>query len=155
MLTESFHIRPWQENDLPLLAGLEARSQPFPWSLKHFSASFSGGHAGLILIHHETDGREQPVAFAVIGSVLDESSLLNICVDGVFQGQGLGRRLLSHIVDEQRKHGQKVLLLEVRCGNQRAISLYESMGFRQDGVRRGYYPARKGREDALLYSMVL
>jgi [ribosomal protein S18]-alanine N-acetyltransferase len=47
------------------------------------------------------------------------------------------------------------MFLEVRASNQTAISLYESMGFCEMSIRRGYYPANSGREDAVLMGLAL
>ena len=54
-----------------------------------------------------------------------------------------------------RSYGAHVLLLEVRPSNHAARRLYAEHGFEQIGTRRGYYPARDGREDALLLSHAL
>jgi ribosomal-protein-alanine N-acetyltransferase len=43
----------------------------------------------------------------------------------------------------------------VRPSNDRAVELYRHFGFRQIGVRRGYYPAAAGREDALVFEREL
>jgi len=53
------------------------------------------------------------------------------------------------------KSGAKRCLLEVRASNAAARGLYRSLGFQVDGVRKNYYPAATGREDALLMSREL
>jgi [ribosomal protein S18]-alanine N-acetyltransferase len=47
------------------------------------------------------------------------------------------------------------MFLEVRASNEVAIALYESMGFCEMSIRRGYYPAKNGREDAVLMGLAL
>ena len=47
------------------------------------------------------------------------------------------------------------VFLEVRPSNTVAIQLYESMGFERIGLRKGYYQAVGGREDALVYKLTL
>jgi ribosomal-protein-alanine N-acetyltransferase len=59
------------------------------------------------------------------------------------------------VVGVAREHGAKVLFLEVRPSNEAGQRLYTGYGFRQVGVRRGYYPAHRGREDALVLSLAL
>jgi ribosomal-protein-alanine N-acetyltransferase len=54
-----------------------------------------------------------------------------------------------------RNHGAKNIFLEVRPSNMEAVSLYESIGFNEMAVRRNYYPAKNGREDAILMGMAL
>jgi ribosomal-protein-alanine N-acetyltransferase len=85
----------------------------------------------------------------------DEAHLLNLCVRPDKQGQGLGRRMLTHMVDLAGRTGADTMLLEVRFSNQVAIALYTSLGFAELGTRRSYYPARQGREDALVLGRAL
>ncbi len=54
-----------------------------------------------------------------------------------------------------REHEAKVLFLEVRPTNEAGQRLYSGYGFKQIGVRRGYYPAHRGREDALVFALDL
>ena len=86
---------------------------------------------------------------------VDEAHLLNISVAEKRQGMGFGARLLRSAMDVAQKTGGKSLLLEVRLSNENALSLYRNYGFQQIGVRRGYYPAETGREDALVLSREL
>jgi ribosomal-protein-alanine N-acetyltransferase len=71
------------------------------------------------------------------------------------QRRGYGGRLLEHLVGVARGYQAHVIFLEVRPSNPAARRLYLRHGFAQVGVRKGYYPARNGREDALLLSRVL
>jgi len=88
-------------------------------------------------------------------SVLDEAHLLNIGVAKRFQGQGYGARMLRHAMECARLGGAAKLFLEVRPSNEQAVSLYRHFGFRQIGLRKGYYPAIVGREDALIFDREL
>ena len=72
------------------------------------------------------------------------------------QGQGLGRRLLQHLIAEAGRKEADTMFLEVRASNRAASSLYDSAGFNEVGQRRGYYPAEGGaREDALVLALSL
>jgi ribosomal-protein-alanine N-acetyltransferase len=71
------------------------------------------------------------------------------------QGQGLGRLLLTTACQHARHADAAKMFLEVRVGNGRAITLYESVGFRQIGVRKDYYPGLLGREDAVCMALNL
>ena len=66
------------------------------------------------------------------------------------QKQGLGARLLRHAMTVGKAARARRVLLEVRRSNASALGLYQHFGFRQVGVRKGYYPADGGREDALV-----
>ncbi|MEQ5800802.1 GNAT family N-acetyltransferase [Halomonas sp. H10-9-1] len=79
-------------------------------------------------------------AYASVVRLPFEAELQAILVDASRRGKGLGRRLLGVVVDQAREWGSERLLLEVRAGNASAIALYRAVGFREDGIRRGYYP---------------
>jgi len=87
--------------------------------------------------------------------VLDEAHLLNISIAAEYQGRGLGRELLVHMMQVARQYNALNMFLEVRVSNLAAIGLYENMGFNEMAIRRNYYPAKNGREDAILMGMAL
>jgi ribosomal-protein-alanine N-acetyltransferase len=91
------------------------------------------------------------IGFAIMMSVIDEAHLLNIGISPRYQGRGYGARMLRHIMSVAKSHGAGKLFLEVRPSNEQAVSLYRHFGFRQIGLRRGYYPAAIGREDGLVF----
>ena len=68
---------------------------------------------------------------------------------------GLGRRLLMRLLDVIRWSGAERVFLEVRPSNPVAQKLYASIGFTEIGRRPRYYPARDGREDAIVMELVL
>ena len=79
-----------------------------------------------------------------------ECHLLNICVHPDYQRRGLGSALVSFLLDRARRMGARVALLEVRVSNAAGYRLYVKLGFDEIGVRKHYYPARHGREDAII-----
>jgi ribosomal-protein-alanine N-acetyltransferase len=95
------------------------------------------------------------IGYALMMMVLDEAHLLNLSVAKAYQKQGLGRLLLEHMITIAKKHAAANMFLEVRPSNISAIALYENMGFNEMAVRRGYYPAHNGREDAVLMGLAL
>jgi ribosomal-protein-alanine N-acetyltransferase len=95
------------------------------------------------------------IGYALMMMVLDEAHLLNLSVAKVYQKQGLGRLLLEHMIAIAKKHDAANMFLEVRPSNISAIALYENIGFNEMAVRRGYYPAHNGREDAVLMGLAL
>jgi ribosomal-protein-alanine N-acetyltransferase len=133
-------------DDLPAVSALEASLQAFPWAPGNFADSLAQGHvAEVCRLGHELIG------FSVVMAVLDEAHLLDIGVARGHQGQGLGFRLLERAIDRARHDGATRMLLEVRAANEPAIAFYRRFGFSQIGLRRGYYPATIGREDALVF----
>ena len=141
---------PMNERDLDSVATLEASLQAFPWSRGNFADSLTAGHSAWVC---RLGG--DLIGFSVIMRVLDEAHLLNFGVAQRYQGQGHGARLLRHVMALAKRHGAGKLFLEVRPSNVRAVELYRHFGFNQIGVRRGYYPAAIGREDALVFDKEL
>ena len=137
------------EPDLAAIFAIEQRSHAHPWRLENLRSSLNS-HSCIGLKH-----QGQWVAYGVLSFVVGEAELLLFTVDKNWQGKGLGAHFLRELLVAA---GQKAstLFLEVRESNQRAIQLYENLGFNQVGVRPGYYPLPKGgREDALLYAVEL
>ena len=80
---------------------------------------------------------------------------MNICVQLQHQGQGYGKAMLNHVVQFAKELGSVLIVLEVRRSNTKAQSLYTQAGFNEMSVRRDYYPAEEGREDAILMGLDL
>lgn len=139
-----------QPADLDAVMAIEPVIYPYPWSRGNFSDSLAAGHSCWI-----AEQNRCIVGYAVVMLVLDEAHLLNISIAAQQQGQGLGRALLAHVQDTARQYGAQQMFLEVRPSNTPALRLYESFGFNEMAIRRGYYPAHGGREDAILMGMVL
>jgi ribosomal-protein-alanine N-acetyltransferase len=136
--------------DLDAVVAIEASLQDFPWSRGNFADSLAAGHEMRVL---RLGG--DVVGFSVVMSIVDEAHLLVIGVDRRHQRHGHGARLLQQVLETARAGGAVRLLLEVRPANTQAIAFYQGFGFAQIGVRRGYYPAVAGREDALAFEMEL
>lgn len=137
-------------NDLAAAYAIELRSHAFPWSEKTFASNQGERYFNLRL---DVDGKL--AAFAVTQVILDEATLFNIAVDPAYQRQGLGKALLEHLIQELEKRDVFTLWLEVRASNVAARTLYESLGFNEATVRRNYYPAKEGREDAIVMALPL
>lgn len=88
------------------------------------------------------------VGFAGTWIVLDESHITNIAVHPDYRKQNIGSKLLEELLSYCRNHKCTAFTLEVRSSNEAAKALYEKYGFKQDGIRKGYYEDNK--EDAIL-----
>lgn len=95
--------------------------------------------------------------FAACSRVLDEATLLNLVVVPEARSQGVAKLLLQALIGRLARHAVARLLLEVRESNETAKTLYLSAGFKRDGQRTHYYPARDGGapETAVLMSRQL
>lgn len=141
-------IRPLVAGDFPAVLAIEPRAHAFPWTPGIFEDALKSGYYMVVM---EQGGAI--VGYGVIQVILDEGHLLNITIDPVRHGRGLGHELLAHLIDYASRH-TNILFLEVRPSNARAVALYQAAGFNEIGLRRNYYPAvGGGREDALLMAM--
>lgn len=143
--------RPMSEADLDDVAALEATVYPFPWTRGNFADALSAGNSAWLL----RDEAGALVSYAVVMPVLDEAHLLNLSVARERQGKGWGFRMLDWMAGVARERGAQTMLLEVRPSNEPALALYRRYGFETIGVRRGYYPAADGREDAIVMRVAL
>jgi ribosomal-protein-alanine N-acetyltransferase len=142
---------PMVADDLHDVVSVEAQIYPFPWTHGNFVDSLRSGYSCWVL--RDPSGALQ--AYAVFMLVLDEAHVLNLSVAREHQGSGLGWRTLEWVAQVARGHGARTMLLEVRPSNPTAIRLYERYGFQRIGVRRSYYPAAGGREDAIVMRVSL
>ena len=143
-------FEPMREADLRSVLEIEESIYEFPWTLGNFRDSLRAGYACWVY----RDGKRL-IGYAVLMLAAGEGHLLNLSVAAEAQRRGHGRNLLNNVVRVAREHKAKVLFLEVRPTNAVGQRLYSGYGFRQIGVRRAYYPARKGREDALVLALDL
>ncbi len=148
--TSEISLRPMSADDLPGIIAIEQSAYPHPWTLGIFRDCMRVGYSCWILAH----GRVV-VGYGVLSIAVGESHILNLCVHPDFQGQGWGKYMLYHLLRLARQHNADTALLEVRPSNRPALELYSRMGFNEVGVRRGYYPDERGREDALILAMDL
>ena len=150
VLEPAVELSPMAERDLDEVLRIEYLAYSHPWSRGNFADSISSGYSCWVC----RIGGEL-VGYFVLMLAVDEAHLLNISVAEKRQGLGFGARLLRQAMSAAQLAGASMLLLEVRPSNERALTLYHHFGFRQIGVRRGYYPAKGGREDALVLTHAL
>lgn len=137
-------LRAMTVGDLAAVMALEVRAYTHPWSQGNFVDSLAAGHLAEVLV----DGGLLGYFIAMPG--VDELHLLNLTVGPAHQGRGHGSALLAAVLAHARAQRLPTVWLEVRASNERARALYARRGFQEVGVRRGYYPAARGREDAVV-----
>jgi ribosomal-protein-alanine N-acetyltransferase len=138
------------DEDLDEVLAIENAIYTHPWTKGNFSDSLRAGY----------DCRTWRLERALVGYFIlmvaaGEGHLLNLSIAASHQRSGHGRALLREAVDLARRRGARSLFLEVRPSNLGAQALYTRFGFRRIAVRRGYYPAHSGREDALVFTLAL
>jgi [ribosomal protein S18]-alanine N-acetyltransferase len=143
-------LRPMREDDLETVMAIERRAYPYPWTPGIFRDCLRAGYPAWVM--HD-GGRI--MGYGVVSIAAEEAHVLNICIEPMLHGRGHGRRLLRALVDIARGNGARRVYLEVRPSNPNAIALYHDEGFNEIGRRPRYYPARNGREDAIVMAMEL
>lgn len=143
-------LRPMREADLDAVMLIEQRAYPYPWTRGIFRDCLRAGYPMWLL---ERQG--VIVGYGVLSIAAGEAHVLNLCTAPGNEGQGLGARMLQTLLKVARGQRAQRVFLEVRPSNPRAIALYERSGFNEIGRRPRYYPARDGREDAIVMALEL
>jgi ribosomal-protein-alanine N-acetyltransferase len=138
-------VRPMRSADVDRVLAIERDLYTHPWTLGNFRDSLHAGYSCWVMEHGA-----KLVGYGVVMIGVQEAHLLNLSVRRAWQRRGLGSLLLEHFVDVARQHGAHRMFLEVRPSNAAARALYAAHGFGELTVRRDYYPADAGREDAIL-----
>lgn len=134
-----------RDDDLPAVCALECAAHAFPWSDGIFRDCLRVNYCCWV---GEREG--QIVAIGIMSVAVGECHIFNLSVHPDQQRQGLGRHMLRHLLALALARRAETAFLEVRVSNTAARALYAAEGFCEIGVRRNYYPAHKGREDATL-----
>ncbi len=143
-------LRPMQEVDLERVTEIELGAYEFPWSMQIFQDCLRAGYNGWVLTE---DG--DILGYGLLSAAAGEAHILNVAVDKDRQGRGHGRHIVRRLIDLARWHKVERVFLEVRPSNRNAISLYLDLGFSEIGRRPRYYPAKNGREDAIVMALEL
>ena len=133
------------ESDVPDILRIERQSYTFPWT--------EGIFRDCLRVNYTCRVAEIGMSIAGYGIMsisAGEAHLLNLCVGEEYRCRGIGRRLLGHLLQVASSLGARESFLEARPSNTTAIRLYQSLGYAQIGIRRGYYQAIDGREDAIV-----
>jgi ribosomal-protein-alanine N-acetyltransferase len=156
--------------DVPQMAQLESLAHSHPMSEGNLADCF--GHLYRVLglklsVHLDGDANtdiasdldtysvEGLLGFAIVQQIIDEVTLLDICLLPSQQGKGYGKLLLKAVMASAKASGAVVLMLEVRESNLAARALYQQTGFIESGRRKGYYPIAGGKEDAILMDLAI
>ncbi len=134
-----------REIDLDEVMAVETASYEFPWTEGIFRDCLHNQYLSTLFVQ-----QKKILAYTVAQYIIDECHLLNLCVRETERGKGLGEKMVQYLMNQARQNGMGSIFLEVRVSNTAAIKLYDKLGFNEIGLRRGYYPDKNGREDALV-----
>ncbi len=143
-------IRPMCTGDVAEVFAIERSAYAFPWSAGIFRDCLRVGYVCRVL----TVGA-RIAGYGVMSMGAGEMHVLNLCIAETERGRGLGRQMLEHLLEQGAAAGMLDAFLEVRPSNAAALALYRTLGFEQIGLRRGYYQAVNGREDACVLRLSL
>ena len=138
-------IRTMHQSDIGAVSAIESGTYDFPWSAGIFRDCLLAGYTNLVL---DIDG--EIAGYGIMSVAAGEAHLLNICVIGRLRRQGVGSRLLQHLMRLAQAASAGRIYLEVRPSNKSAFRLYDAAGFDVLGVRENYYKARSGKENAVV-----
>lgn len=122
--------------DLEEVLAIERASFTMPWSRGAFLYELEQNRVARCYVVRE-DGRL--IGYICLWEVADELHITNVAVHPGLRRRGVGRALLSAVLDDARHRKLRLVVLEVRPSNVEALGLYESFGFRVVGRRQGYY----------------
>ncbi|MEI6706840.1 MAG: ribosomal protein S18-alanine N-acetyltransferase [Methylococcales bacterium] len=142
-------LRTMTHADLSAVMDIERKNYDFPWSEDIFRDCFKAGYSCWVC-----EAQDKVLGYSLLSLAVGEAHILNVSVDPAEQKQGIGRKMMENAIDYARGRAETVFL-EVRPSNTYAIALYEDLGFNEIGIRKGYYPAKNGREDAIMLALQL
>jgi len=150
LLAPEILIRPMRATDVAEVVAIERSAYQFPWSEGIFRDCLRVGYlCRVITVNRQVTG------YGVMSFGAGEAHILNLCIAEEYRCRGVGKRMLASLIERATAAGMGEAFLEVRPSNTVAIRLYLSAGFEQVGMRRGYYQAVSGREDAAVFRRVL
>ncbi|HEV2523959.1 MAG TPA: ribosomal protein S18-alanine N-acetyltransferase [Gammaproteobacteria bacterium] len=141
-------IRKMQQADVESVMAIELDIVDFPWTYGIFSDCIKVGYGCWVL-----EDVEEVVGYGLLSVAAAEGHILNLVIKLDRQHQGLGRRLLMHLIEQAKTLKATSVYLEVRRSNEIAYDLYMKTGFIVIGERKDYYPALESREDALVLEL--
>jgi [ribosomal protein S18]-alanine N-acetyltransferase len=143
-------IRAMADGDVRGVIEIERASYQFPWSEGIFRDCLRVGYVCRVVMMQDA-----LAGYGIMSIGAGEAHILNLCVRQECRCRGIGRAMLEHLLDRAAAGGAIEAYLEVRPSNTAAIRLYQTLGFEPIGVRRGYYQAVGGREDAAVLRLSL
>lgn len=129
-------VRRAVESDLPAIHSIETKCFPDPWSLQMLTDEMKLSAISTYLI---AEIGEMPVGFLSVRSMLDELHVTSIAVLEDFRRIGIAKIMMTHMIEFAKKQDFVGMTLECRVSNHSAIALYQSLGFVESGIRKGYY----------------
>jgi len=139
-------LRRLELGDLTAIETIERDSYPTPWSRSMFASELAKPSS--ISLGAFADGTGDLVGYLIISRYVDAWHVMNVAVAPGYRRRGIAVTLLERLFELTAGDERRGYTLEVRVSNTAAIRLYERLGFKARGIRRGYYT--DNREDAII-----
>ena len=133
-----------QETDLDEVAALEKEIFTLPWTRKGFADALESPYS--VYLCAVQDG--SIIGYTGYLRSFEEAAITNVAVAPALRGRHVGESLLAALMRAGMEDGIERFTLEVRVSNTAARRLYEKLGYREEGRRKGFYDYPK--EDALI-----
>lgn len=128
-------IRKMNHNDIEFVAQLEKECFSRPWSKQSLKKEIDNPNS-LFLVHEE---KQKVIGYIGLYLIAEEADITNIAISESYRGKGYGRKLLTEAMNQVFSGDYHAVTLEVRKSNLAAIHLYQSMGFKVEGIRKNFY----------------
>ena len=146
MSVNTITVRKMKKEDLDRVSQIEKECFSTPWSRDSFEDMIDNPAA----LYMVAEDNGYIVANCGVIIAAGEGDICNVAVDPSYRKRGIAKLLLTTIMEEASKEmGVLSFTLEVRRSNTAAISLYEKLGFVNEGIRPGFYTSPK--EDAVIF----
>lgn len=138
-------VRAAQEADIAAIEELEKVCFASPWSYESLYHDIVENKLALYIVA-ESDGKL--CGYVGVWKILDEGHITNVAVTPKYRRMHIASAILSVLMEVGGENGISRYTLEVRSGNEPAKALYRGFGFKEAGVRKGYY--EDNGEDAII-----
>ena len=133
---EPLTLGPMALDDLDEVLAIERASFQTPWSREAFRYELTQNRVARSIT---VRAGARLVGYVCLWEIGHEVHITNVAVHPSFRRRGAARALFGHVLGEAKSSGAALVFLEVRPTNAEALTLYESLGFRVIGRRKGYY----------------
>ena len=147
---ELYKFLPMKIEDLGMIYELEIESYEFPWTKEILRDCILYNYDSYSVFFGDI-----LVGYVISKISYPETHILNLTVKSDYRNSGIGMSLVQLIINDARIRNSQDIILEVRSSNDEAQYLYEKLCFKKIGIRKNYYDAKNGREDAFVLRLKL
>lgn len=128
-------IKPMSEGSVEAVAALEKECFSVPWSRQSIEEELTNDTAHFFVAERFNN----VIGYIGTNIVADECYITNVAVTQKERKKGVAKALLEKAEETAKEHGCRFITLEVRPGNEAAVSLYSGQGYKECGLRKNYY----------------